>query len=322
MPPKLTDDTPLTFLEHNPKRAGSKAHERFQCYKVAKTVAEALRLGASRSDITSDIKAGFCTSGALPPKEAQKRPLDSGPLPKAKVQREDSGRPPVSIPEPSLPEPSQKPPEASSSSMPREQDASKQPLQQVDLSFANMSGKPMRYVKRTMGEAKRLLSPEGLAEAEKSGYRFCLKDKENLARWFVQLRDINPDGKLAADLKKHNLDASIDLELVLPDGFPMEPPFVRVVYPQLKGGFVFERGGICFEPLTQKGWAPSMTLPTLAIAIKGILDYGDVRIAGVGDRANRTVAHYTEEGARKDHTAISAAHRGGDSNTYGKNYTS
>ena len=25
MPPKLTDDTPLTFLEHNPKRAGSKA---------------------------------------------------------------------------------------------------------------------------------------------------------------------------------------------------------------------------------------------------------------------------------------------------------
>ena len=158
-------------------------------------------------------------------------------------------------------------------------DASKQPLQQVDLSFANMSGKPMRYVKRTMGEAKRLLSPEGLAEAEKSGYRFCLKDKENLARWFVQLRDINLDGKLAADLKKHNLDASIDLELVLPDGFPMEPPFVRVLYPQLKGGFVFERGGICFEPLTQKGWAPSMTLPTLAIAIKG-----DPGLRGRADR--------------------------------------
>ena len=260
-------------------------------------------MGASRSDITSDIKAGFCTSGALPPKEALKRPLDSGPLPKAKLQREDadSGKQPVSMPEPSR-EPVREPPEPSSSSMPLK-DASKQPLQQVDLSFANMSGKPMRYVKRTMGEAKRLLSPEGLAEAEKSGYRFCLKDKENLARWFVQLRDINPDGKLAADLKKHNLDASIDLELVLPDGFPMEPPFVRVLYPQLKGGFVFERGGICFEPLTQKGWAPSMTLPTLAIAIKGILDYGDVRIAGVGDRANRSVAHYTEEGARKDDTA-------------------
>jgi len=173
-----------------------------------------------------------------------------------------------------------------------------------------------------MGEAKRLLSPEGLAEAEKSGYKFCLKDKQNLAKWFVQLRDINPDGHLAADLKKHNLDACIDLELILPDGFPMEPPFVRVLYPQLKGGFVFARGGICFEPLTQKGWAPSMTLPNLAIAIKGILDYGEVRVAGIGNRETRTVPHYTEEGARKDQSAISSAHRGGEGNTYGKNYSS
>ena len=276
---------------------------------------EAIRLGALRSDITNDIKAGFCTSQ---PNDAQKRPLDSlGPQPKVKAARheESSHRPPEppagqpeqilskpAEPQPAQPVPSEPPTRAvpAGSSSASASSSDNRPLQQVDLSFADMSGKPIRFVKRTMGEAKRLLSPEGLAEAEKSGYRFCLKDKENLARWSVQLRDINPDGKLAADLKKHNLDASIDLELILPDGFPMEPPFVRVVYPQLKGGFVFERGGICFEPLTQKGWAPSMTLPNLAVAIKGILDYGDVRIGGVGDRATRTVAHYTEEGARKD----------------------
>ncbi|CAJ1333907.1 unnamed protein product [Effrenium voratum] len=137
-------------------------------------------------------------------------------------------------------------------------------------------------------------------------------------------KDLNQDGKLAADLKKHKLDASIDLEIILPDGFPMEPPFARVLYPQLRGGYVFERGGICFEPLTPKGWVPSMTLPALAIAIKGILDYGEVRVAGVGNKATRTVPHYTEEGARKDHTAISASHRGGESSTYGsiKHYSS
>ena len=171
---------------------------------------------------------------------------------------------------------------------------------EVDLSFAKLDGKPMKFIKRTMGEARRLLCAEGLAEAEKCGYHFSLRDKENLARWFVQLKDLNQDGKLAADLKKHKLDASIDLEIILPDGFPMEPPFARVLYPQLRGGYVFERGGICFEPLTPKGWVPSMTLPALAIAIKGILDYGEVRVAGVGNKATRTVPHYTEEGARKD----------------------
>ena len=172
--------------------------------------------------------------------------------------------------------------------------------QEVDLSFAKLDGKPIKFVKRTMGEARRLLSQEGLAEAEKSGYKFCLQDQENLAKWHVQLTDLNPEGKLLADLKKHNLEPQIDLELILPDGFPMEPPFARVLYPQLRGGYVFERGGICFEPLTQKGWVPSMTLPALAIAIKGIFDYGEVRVAGVGDKATRTVKHYTEEGARKD----------------------
>ena len=32
----------------------------------------------------------------------------------------------------------------------------------------------------------------------------------------------------------------------------MGPPFVRVVYPKLRGGYVFEHGAICFEALTPK----------------------------------------------------------------------
>jgi len=279
---------------------------------------EALQLGATRSDITNDVKSGHCTLLDQP----QRDPETGERL--AKQQRID---PPVELPQSEQQNPSgdgaSVPTIASvESSVPNSEPSSvqgcqteksekKSPLQEVDLSFAKLDGKPIKFVKRTMGEARRLLSPEGLAEAEKSGYKFCLKDKENLSKWLVQLKDLNPDGKLAADLQKHNLDAQIDLELILPDAFPMEPPFARVVYPQLRGGYVFERGGICFEPLTVKGWVPSMTLPALAIAIKGIFDYGEVRVAGVGDKATRTVKHYTEEGARKDHSVISAAHRGG-----------
>merc|ERR1740121_1166297 len=188
---------------------------------------------------------------------------------------------------------------------------------EVDLSFAKLDGKPMKFVRRTMGEAKRLLCTQGLADAKKDGYSFSLLDRDNLSKWAVTLRDLNSESKLVKDLAKFSLDLSIDLEVSLPDGFPLEPPFVRIVYPQLQGGYVFRHGGICFEPLTVKGWAPSMTLPSLAMAIKGILDYGDVGVAGAGNREKRTVPHYTEEGARKDHSHIVAAHNGGEGSTYG-----
>lgn len=189
--------------------------------------------------------------------------------------------------------------------------------QEVDLSFATLDGKPVKFVKRVMGEARKILSAAGQKDSEVGGYTFKLLDKKNLAKWAVTVRDLNSTGKLAQDLKKEGLDESIDLEISLPDGYPLEPPFVRLTYPKLKHGFVFTHGGICFEPLTPKGWAPSMTLPSLMISIKGILDWGDVRLAEKGDVAARRIKEYTEEGARRDTKMIDSAHRGGEGNTYG-----
>ena len=51
-----------------------------------------------------------------------------------------------------------------------------------------------------------------------------------LSEWSVKLSDLNKHGKLVKDLLRHKLDPSIDLEISLPDGFPMEPPFARVVH--------------------------------------------------------------------------------------------
>ncbi|CAE8732450.1 unnamed protein product, partial [Polarella glacialis] len=377
MPPKLTDETTVSFRAENPKRAGTKA---------AQTVAEAIRLGAQRGDVANDIKQGFCSvlDGSCSVADAVasvKRPAVGGEAPAAKRREVAAAAPPVlevvlpaapavapaapavlaapaasaiapvvpaapavSLAAPAAPAVALAVPAApavasvvpatpavasavpaapavsdagagsssSSSSVLRQAQ-----LAEVDLSFAKLDGKPLKFIKRTMGEARRLLCAQGLAEAKTSGYTFTLKDKENLAKWVVKLRDLNPDGKLAQDLSKQNLEHCVDLEISLPDGFPMEPPFARVLYPQLKGGYVFERGGICFEPLTQKGWVPSMTLPALVIAIKGIFDYGDVRVAGVGNKELRTIPNYSEEGARKDHAHISSAHRGGESSSYG-----
>lgn len=336
MPPKLVDGTPLSFRQDNPKRAGTKAFERYERYKAGKTLRQAIDLGALRSDVTNDVKLGFCAlvgagvSAAVP--VAPVEPLAK----RARVAGVPAKVPAVASFDPPLPSPARAvsahslPSAASAPSVPTPMLASvsasagstssapsKAISHDVDLSFVKLDGRPLKYARRMLGEAKRLLSSNGLEEAKKGGYSFSLLDRDHLEKWAVRLSDLNPDGRLAKDLARHRLDVSIDLEISVPNGFPLEPPFARVVYPQLSGGYVFSRGGICFEPLTTKGWVPSMTLSALAIAIKGILDYGDVRVSGEGNRATRTVAHYTEEGARKDHQQIVSAHKGGDGNTYG-----
>ena len=49
--------------------------------------------------------------------------------------------------------------------------------------------------------------------------------------------------------------ATVDLLVEIPDAYPHAPPFVRVVYPKLSGGFVTRSGAICAEALTPAGWS-------------------------------------------------------------------
>jgi hypothetical protein len=57
----LAPGTAIRLQQENPKRAGAKAHDRYQKYKKAKTVEEALGLGAYKGDLLFDLKAGFLT---------------------------------------------------------------------------------------------------------------------------------------------------------------------------------------------------------------------------------------------------------------------
>jgi len=189
--------------------------------------------------------------------------------------------------------------------------------EEVDLSFATFEAKPIKFIKRTMGEARKLLSAKGLEEARNLKYEFTLLDRDSLSKWKVRLSDLNPDGTLAKQLQERGIDKSIDLEISLPNEYPLEPPFVRVVYPYLSGGFIFTHGGICFELLTKKGWAPSFTLPSVAMAVQGIMDLGGVSVKAGGNPQTRTVPEFTEAGARQDARHINSAHNNGEGRTYG-----
>mmetsp|Transcript_45387 Transcript_45387/g.84667 ORF Transcript_45387/g.84667 Transcript_45387/m.84667 type:complete len:194 (+) Transcript_45387:135-716(+) len=52
-------EEPIEFLQDNPKKAGGAPFERYEKYKVAKTIKEALSLGAAKGDIQFDWQRGW-----------------------------------------------------------------------------------------------------------------------------------------------------------------------------------------------------------------------------------------------------------------------
>lgn len=58
------EDAKLTLVQkENPKKAGSAAAERYEAYKGAKKVRDALQQGATYQDIAYDVGRGFIAVG-------------------------------------------------------------------------------------------------------------------------------------------------------------------------------------------------------------------------------------------------------------------
>lgn len=62
-PGRPGDDDRVKYEKSNPKKEGSASYARYQKYKRAKTVAEALRLGSTRVDLIFDSRKGFLRRG-------------------------------------------------------------------------------------------------------------------------------------------------------------------------------------------------------------------------------------------------------------------
>lgn len=58
---KVADSEKISYTQANPKRANSESYARYEMYKKAKTVGEAISMGASRQDVNYDIAHGFAT---------------------------------------------------------------------------------------------------------------------------------------------------------------------------------------------------------------------------------------------------------------------
>ena len=76
---------------------------------------------------------------------------------------------------------------------------------------------------------------------------------ESLYEWHVKLLKVDTESPLAADLKRLKETRGQDhilLSFAFKDSFPFDPPFVRVIYPVIDGGFITKSGAVCMELMT------------------------------------------------------------------------
>ena len=130
------------------------------------------------------------------------------------------------------------------------------------------------YSKRLMMEYKKLIkqNPETL------GFSMKLATEDNLRVW--QLFILNTENaKLQAQMRQYNIP-HIEMEFTFPEAYPIEPPFIRIVYPRFKSltGHITHGGSICMEAVSKSGWIPTTNVEALITQVKLILSEGDAVI--------------------------------------------
>lgn len=132
------------------------------------------------------------------------------------------------------------------------------------------------YNKRLMIEYKQLMK-KTVAEL---GFSIKLAEESNLRVWLICIPDTslsNPE--LEAQMQKLGIPF-LELEISFPEGYPIEPPFPRVIYPRFQSltGHITVGGSICMEAISRSGWVPTTNMESLITQIKIVLAEGDAKI--------------------------------------------
>lgn len=155
------------------------------------------------------------------------------------------------------------------------------------------------YSKRLMMEYKKLATqnPDTL------GFSMKLATEDNLRIWQLFIHKID-NAKLSGQMARLNIPY-IEMEFTFPEGYPIDPPFIRIIHPHFKSltGHITSGGSICMEAVSKSGWVPTTSVEALIIQIRLVLNEGDATI----DEANYN-KRYTMEDARIAFARAMTAH--------------
>jgi len=126
---------------------------------------------------------------------------------------------------------------------------------------------------RLMKDIKSIYKSESY---KKEKYSVELQD-DNVYEWRVALLEVDPESKLAKDMKEFKV-SKIELSINFAHDYPFRPPFVRVVAPVIQRGYVLSGGAICLELLTEEGWSSAYSMESVIMQIGASLVKGEGRI--------------------------------------------
>jgi ubiquitin-protein ligase len=105
------------------------------------------------------------------------------------------------------------------------------------------------------------------------------EEQINIWRCKLSIDNFKDCNYLYSDLQKYNIN-NVEFEILLPERYPFEPPFIRLVSPRFAflSGHITRGGSICMELLTKQGWTSSISVDKVLLMIKQNMMDGEARI--------------------------------------------
>ncbi|KAI0025086.1 hypothetical protein F4780DRAFT_412148 [Xylariomycetidae sp. FL0641] len=122
-------------------------------------------------------------------------------------------------------------------------------------------------------ELRKLQQVQSSTPIHELGWYIDFDKISNMFQWIVEFHSFEPTLPLARDMRAADI-SSIVLEVRLLRGFPLSPPFVRVIRPRFLpfvsggGGHVTSGGAMCMELLTNTGWSPANSMESVLLQVR------------------------------------------------------
>ncbi|KAK5632504.1 hypothetical protein RRF57_008218 [Xylaria bambusicola] len=132
------------------------------------------------------------------------------------------------------------------------------------------TGAAQKIIQKELQKLEKIQSETPLHQL---GWYIDFEKIENMFQWIVELHSFDPSLPLAEDMKEAGI-TSIVLEIRFLRGFPVTPPFVRVIKPRFLpfsmggGGHVTSGGAMCMELLTNTGWSPANSMESVFLQVR------------------------------------------------------
>jgi ubiquitin-protein ligase len=135
------------------------------------------------------------------------------------------------------------------------------------------------------------------------GFQVRLAEEDQLGKWIILLDRVD-NSRLEEQMRRLGIPA-IEIEITFKESYPIEPPFIRVVYPHFKfhSGHITVGGSLCMEMLTNQGWSPTFNVENVITQIKMAISDGGGEI----DEANYK-KRYTMTEALQAFKRVMSAH--------------